>query len=98
MVTPPMPTLAIARSIPRNVDVLVVGLSPDGVVGVPASIEETYAKRFVGGVGELARSIGAKDDLGSHCTLPAAGDTPRIVVVGVGAGEFGVDDLRQAAG
>jgi leucyl aminopeptidase len=98
MATPPLPTLAIARSVPRNVDVLVVGLSPDGAVGVPPSIEQTYAERFMGGVGELARSIGAKEDVGSHCALPAAGGGPRIVVVGVGAGEFGLDDLRQAAG
>ena len=98
MPTPPLPTLTIARSAPRDVDVLVVGLSPEGAVGVPTDIEQAYANRFAAGVGDLARSIGAKPEVGSRHTLPAAGDGPRVVVVGVGSGESGLDDLRQAAG
>jgi leucyl aminopeptidase len=98
MPTPPLPTLTIAQSAPRDVDVLVVGLSPEGAVGVPTDIEQAYANRFAAGVGELARSIGAKPEVGSRHTLPAAGDGPRVVVVGVGSGESGLDDLRQAAG
>jgi leucyl aminopeptidase len=98
MPTPPLPTLTIAQSAPRDVDVLVVGLSPEGAVGVPTDIEQAYENRFAAGVGELARSIGAKPEVGSRHTLPAAGDGPRVVVVGVGSGESGLDDLRQAAG
>jgi leucyl aminopeptidase len=98
MPTPPLPTLTIARSAPRNVDVLVVGLSPQGPVGVPADIEQMYTNRFMAGVGDLARSIGAKSEVGSRHTLPAAGHGPRVVVVGVGSGDSGLDDLRQAAG
>src|SRR5918995_331974 len=98
MPTPPLPTLTIAQSAPRDVDVLVVGLSPEGAVGVPTDIEQAYANRFAAGVGELARSIGAKPEVGSRHTLPAAGDGPRVVVVGVGSGESGLDGLRQAAG
>ena len=98
MPTPPLPTLTIAQSAPRDVDVLVVGLSPEGAVGVPTDIEQAYTNRFATGVGDLARSIGAKPEAGSHHTLPAAGDGPRVVVVGVGRGESGLEDLRRAAG
>jgi len=98
MPTPPLPTLTIARSVPRSADVLVVGLSLDGAVGVPTDIEQAYTKRLGSGIAELARSIGAKSELGSRATLPAAGDGPRVVVVGVGNGDSGPDDIRQAAG
>ena len=98
MPTPPLPTLTIAGSAPRDVDVLVVGLSPEGAVGVPADIEQAYTSRFTAGVADLARSIGAKPEVGSRHTLPAAGDGPRVVVVGVGSGDSGLDELRQAAG
>ena len=67
----------MSKSVPRTVDVLVVGLNDDRVVGVPPDVEQAYAKRFVAGVGELARSIGAKAEVGSSRTLPAAGDGPR---------------------
>ncbi len=98
MPTPSLPRLTIARSVPRNADVLVVGLSPEGAVGVPASVEQAYLKRFGMGVGDLVRSIGGKDEVGSRRTLPAADSGPRVVAVGVGSGEYGLDDLRQAAG
>ncbi len=97
MPTPPLPTLAISRSVPRGTDVLVVGLSTGGAVGVPTDIEQAYVTRFDSGVGELARSIGAKSEIGSHRTLPAAGNECRLIVVGVGESER-LDDVRQAAG
>lgn len=98
MPAPSLPTLTMSKSVPRTVDVLVVGLDDDGVVGVPPDVEQAYAKRFVAGVGELARSIGAKAEVGSSRTLPAAGDGPRVLVVGIGEGPPSLDDLRQAAG
>src|SRR5215213_3840962 len=98
MPTPSLPTLTIARSVPRDVDVLVVGLSSEGSVGVPKDVEEAYTKRFGADVADLARSIGAKPEVGSRRALPAAGEGPRLVVVGIGKGEPTVEDLRQAAG
>src|SRR5215217_2091747 len=98
MPTPSLPTLTIARSVPRNVDVLVVGLSSEGSVGVPKDVEQAYTKRFGSGVGDLTLSIGAKPEVGSRRTLPALGNGPRLVVVGIGKGEPGMDELRQAAG
>jgi leucyl aminopeptidase len=98
MPTPSLPTLTIARSAPRNVDVLVVGLSSEGSVGVPKDVEQAYTKRFGSAVGDLTLSIGAKPEVGSRRTLPAVGNGPRLVVVGIGNGEPSMDELRQAAG
>jgi leucyl aminopeptidase len=96
MPTPSLPTLTLAKMLPRAVDILVVGLTEQGALGVPDSIEAAYVKRFGAGVGELALSLGAKPKANSRRTLPAA-DGPRVIVVGV-AGEPTLDDLRQAAG
>src|ERR671913_804712 len=98
MPRPSLPTLTIARSVPRGVDVLVVGFSSEGSVGVPKDLEQAYTKRFGAGVGDLARSIGVKPEVGSRRTLPAAGEAPRLMVVGIGKGEQRLDELRQAAG
>jgi leucyl aminopeptidase len=96
MPTPSLPALTIGKTLPRAVDVLVVGLTEQGAVGVPESVEKAYAKRFGAGVGELALSLGAKAKLDSRRTLPAA-DGPRVIVVGIG-GDQTLEDLRQAAG
>jgi leucyl aminopeptidase len=91
-----MPSLTIAKTLPRAVDILVVGLTEQGAVGVPESVEAAYQSRFGIGVAELALSIGAKPTADSRRTLPAA-DGPRLIVVGIGSGQP-LDDLRQAAG
>jgi leucyl aminopeptidase len=96
MPTPPVPTLAIAKSLPRAVDILVVGLTEQGSIGVPDSVEAAYTKRFGAGVGKLALSLGAKPKTDSRRTLPAA-DGPRVIVVGIAA-EQTLEDVRQAAG
>ena len=96
MPTPSLPALTIAKALPRAADILVVGLTAQGAVGVPESVEASYAKRFGASVGELALSLGAKPKAESRCTLPAV-DGPRVIVVGIG-GEQTLEDLRQAAG
>src|SRR4029450_10274874 len=78
-----LPPLAAAKSVPRNADVLVVGMSEAGVRKVPESIARAFAKRFGVSVEEMAVSLGAKADPDSKRTLPAAGGGPRIVVGGV---------------
>jgi leucyl aminopeptidase len=92
-----LPPLAIAKSVPRNADVLVVGLSEAGVRDVPDAIARAFTKRFGVSVEEMAVSLGAKADADSKRTLPAAGGGPRIVVVGLGSDRQG-EDLRRAAG
>jgi leucyl aminopeptidase len=93
-----LPPLTIAKSIPRNTDVLVVGMSETGVREVPEAIVRTFAKRFGVSVAEMAISLGAKSSADSKRTLPAAGDGPRIVVVGLESVEPSAEDLRRAAG
>jgi leucyl aminopeptidase len=92
-----LPSLAVAKSVPRNADVLVVGMSEAGVREVPEAIARAFAKRFGISVGEMAVSLGAKPNPDSKRTLPAAGGGPRIVVVGLGS-EHPNEDLRRAAG
>jgi leucyl aminopeptidase len=92
-----LPPLAVAKSVPRNADVLVVGMSEAGVRHVPDSIARAFTKRFGVSVEEMAVSLGAKADADSKRTLPAASGGPRIVVVGLGS-ERPNDDLRRAAG
>jgi leucyl aminopeptidase len=93
-----LPPLAIAKSVPRNADVLVVGMSEAGVREVPEAIARAFAKRFGLSVGEMATSLGAKATADSKRTLPAAGDGPRIVVVGLDSEQPNAEDLRHAAG
>ena len=99
MPTRTLPTLAIAKAVPRNVDVLVVGLSESGTREVPETIAAAFSRRFGLSIGEMATSLGAKQAADSKRTLPAAGDGPRIVVVGLGSSEEpSAEDLRRAAG
>jgi leucyl aminopeptidase len=93
-----LPSLTIAKAVPRNVDVLVVGLGGSGIREVPQPIARTFAKRFGVSVGDMATSLGAKASADSRRTLPSAGGGPRIVVVGVGNDAPNAEDLRRAAG
>jgi leucyl aminopeptidase len=93
-----LPSLAIAKSVPRNADVLVVGMSENGVREVPEAVARGFTKRFGVSVAEMATSLGAKAGADSKRTLPAAGDAPRIVVVGLESEQPSAEDLRRAAG
>jgi leucyl aminopeptidase len=90
--------LTIARAVPQNTDVLVVGRTETGVRHVPDVVEREFGKRYGTSVAEMAAVVGAKAEEGHTRTLPAAGDGPRIVVVGLGSDEPGPEDLRRAAG
>jgi leucyl aminopeptidase len=96
--TPPLPALTIARALPRTADVLVVGRTDAGVREVPDAVERAFTKRYGTSVAEMATVVGAKSDEGHTRTLPAAGDGPRIVVVGLGTDDPTPEDLRRAAG
>jgi leucyl aminopeptidase len=93
-----LPPLTIAKSVPRHTDILVVGMSEAGMREVPEAIARAFAKRFGVSVGEMATSLGVKANADSKRTLPAAGDGPRIVVVGLESEEPSAEDLRRAAG
>ncbi len=94
MPTPPLPTLALATSLPRGPVVLVVGLGATGVQGVPAAVDKAYAKSYGTDVATIAASVGATAKAGRTRTLPPAGDV-RVVVVGLG--EPGDDEAAAAA-
>jgi leucyl aminopeptidase len=96
--SPILPPLTIAKTVPRNVDVLVVGLSDSGIREVPDAIARAFTKRFGIPISEMATSLGAKPSADNERTLPAAGDGPRIVVVGLGSDQPNAEDLRRAAG
>ena len=99
MPTPPLPALAIATTVPRGTDVLVVGLAEDGLRTVPPAVEKAFRKRFGTSVEEMAASVGAKSTAGHHRTLPPV-DGLSVVVVGLdehAAGNVG-EALRRAAG
>ena len=98
MPTPAPPAVHVSRSVPRGTDVIVVGFDGSGAVGVPEAIETAYTKRVGMGVGTLALQVGAKPASGTPVVLPAVGDGPRVVVVGVGEGELSPEALRRAAG
>jgi leucyl aminopeptidase len=96
--TPSLPALTIARALPRTADVLVVGRTHAGLREVPDAVERAFVKRYGTSVAEMAAVVGAKATEGHTRTLPAAGDAPRIVVVGLGSDEPAPEDLRRAAG
>ena len=98
MLTPPLPPLAIARSLPRTVDVLVVGLTEAAVREVPEPVAREFTKHYGVSVTEMATSLGASAKADHRRTLPAAGKSPRIVVVGLGSDDPTPEELRQAAG
>jgi leucyl aminopeptidase len=93
-----LPPLNLATTPPRDSDVLVVGLTETGVIGVPPEVESAYTDAFAVGVAEMAHTLGAKSSAGKTRTLPPAGSGPRILVVGVGTGSPTPEDLRKTAG
>ena len=94
MPTPPLPSLTVARALPRNLDVLVVGYTGDGLREVPTALAAAFAKRFGTTPAQMATALGAKPGDDHVVTLPAAGDGPRIVVVGLESAPPTAEDLR----
>ncbi len=98
MPTPPLPSLAITRTLPRTVDVLVVGFAESGVREVPEPVAREFTNRYGMSVSEMATSLGASVKADHRRTLPASGRYPRIVVVGLGSDDPTPEELRRAAG
>src|SRR5918998_864242 len=94
----PLPSLTVARALPRNPDVLVVGYTGEGLREMPSAVASAFTKRFGSTPGQMAAALGAKQGDDHFVTLPAAGDGPRIVVVGLESAQPTPEDLRRAAG
>ena len=97
MPTPPLPSLTVARVLPRNLDVLVVGYTSEGLREVPSAVAAAFTKRFGTTPAQMATALGAKPGDDHFVTLPAA-DGPRMVVVGLESAQPTAEDLRRAAG
>ena len=98
MPIPPLPSLTVARALPRSLDVLVVGYTGEGLREVPPAVEAAFAKRFGTPPAEMATDLGAKPGDDHFVTLPGIGDVRRIVVVGLESALPSAEDLRRAAG
>ena len=98
MPIPALPKITIESSLPRNTDLLIVGYRPEGVVGVPAEVDQEYRNRLGRSVSELAAGVGAKAAVDHTRNLPSVGDGPGLLVVGLGEDDPTPEDLRRAAG
>ena len=80
-----IPALKTAKSIDRDADVVVIGLTSVGgtptLVGVPADLEKAWSKQLPSSLLEAAIALGARSELGALVTLPPI--PQRLVVVGL---------------
>ncbi len=98
MPIPPLPSLTVARALPRSLDVLVVGYTGEGLRELPSAVASAFSKRFGTSPVEMAVALGAKPGDDHFVTLPAVADGPRIVVVGLESAQPTAEDLRRSAG
>lgn len=84
--------LDISESLPRKVDVVVLGYN-GSVVGAPKAVAKAWSSQKVD-PDALAVDLGAKSDLGTLAWLPGTGSS-RVLLVGLGS-EPTPADLRTA--
>ncbi len=94
-------TLELDKSLPKDTDVVVVGLTSTGsvtsLVGGLPELDKAYVGAYKVGVGDLALAAGAAAELEQVTVLPAAGSL-RAVVVGLGEPDVSPTELRRAVG
>ena len=94
-----LPSLTTAATLPKDVDLLVVGLADasDGpvLVGVPDGIGAAWADRHGTSLVEAALSMGAAAKVGTTVILPGA---PAVAVTGLGGVDVTPEQVRRAAG
>lgn len=92
------PALALTKSIGRDHDVVIVGLTTSGgsdaVVGLVGDVEKAFVKRF-GSVRDVAVDLGATTETDCVVVLPSVGGQ-RLVVVGLGEPDVDPTRLRKA--
>lgn len=96
------PNLTLSKSLPKNVDIIVVGLArinetDPAVVGVLGDLDKAYQKAFGRTVVDLALALGARAEADSVTLLPELGGT-RVLVVGLEDADVTPERLRGAAG
>ncbi|MDO5533611.1 MAG: leucyl aminopeptidase [Propionibacteriaceae bacterium] len=99
MPTSALPTLTAAAALPKDADLLVVGLADasDGpvLVGVPEEVDKAWSKRHGTSLLASAQSMGAAAKIGTTVVLPG---TPGLVVTGLGGVDVTPEQVRRAAG
>ncbi len=94
-----LPTIAAASSVPKDADLLVVGLA-DGshgpvLIGVPDEVESLWAKRLQTPLLAAAQAVGASAKPGTCAVLPGA---PGLILTGLGGVDVTPEQVRRAAG
>ena len=94
-----LPTIAAASSVPKDADLLVVGLA-DGshgpvLIGVPDEVEALWGKRLQTSLLAAAQAVGAAAKPGTCAVLPGS---PGLVVTGIGGVDVTPEQVRRAAG
>jgi leucyl aminopeptidase len=97
-----LPKVRAARKLTKDVNVLVLALAADGkkekLIGLPDDTEAAFAEAFGASALAVAKSLGAKSEIGRTVALAGPGKL-RLVVVGAGELELLDDDeSRRAAG
>ncbi len=94
-----LPPISTASSLPKDADVLVVGLADASggpvLVGAGEDLDKAWAKRTAGSLLASALQVGASTKVGSTVTLPG---TPAVVVTGLGGVDVTPEQVRRAAG
>ncbi|MGO1383776.1 MAG: leucyl aminopeptidase [Arachnia sp.] len=92
--------LSLSKTIERDADIIVVGLTAVGgeptLVGTTPDIEKSYQKVYATSLHNLALSLGASTTLESVVLLPRTG--ARVLVVGLGDADITPEQLRRAVG
>lgn len=96
-----LPPVALVAHVPKDVDVVVVGMAESSsaptLVGVAEDAEKTFVRQFGHGVAEVALSLGASAKPGKAVIVPGP-DRVRYVVVGLGEIDVTPEQVRRAAG
>ncbi|NNG18468.1 leucyl aminopeptidase [Naumannella sp. ID2617S] len=91
----------VAKTLPADTQVLVVGLAGEAkepqLVGLPATVDKAYQKRFGADLASTLVELKASTKVGST-TVVAVGGGLRVVAVGLGGDEPTPAVLRRAAG
>ena len=101
MTAVPLPGITLTTGIPKDADVVVVGIadasSAPVLIGVSEDADRAFTKQFGRGLRDLALSFGAKTKPGRAVVVPGP-DRTRYVVVGLGDIDVTPEQVRRAAG
>lgn len=96
-----MPPVALVAGVPKDVDIVVVGMAESSsapvLVGLADEVERAFAKQHGHSAAEVAIALGASPKPGKAVVVPGP-DRVRYVVVGLGEIDVTPEQVRRAAG